>query len=349
MSEVPSLLTHVSDLEDVARPLLRLVQYITGMETNFITSINWDTQRQEVLFALNTGAMQIPEHTDHAWIDSMCRSMLISGNVSSISVGTDVHATRGAVESDVQSFVALPILVADRPIGTVCAASKIEIELDRLQLEALQLVADALQRLISADRARKDAEARAVSAEWKAQITLAEAAREKSAALHAPAPAAIDEATGLPDMHSFTVRWEDELVRSGRRHYSVGLALIEIDGFAESNGHSGRPVPDTMLKAMAAILMGVAHRTEIVARLGPATFALVATHDDMKGLSALAEFVRRTFSNAIADLGLNATVCLGLSSSEVSPRHRLLADAELEISRIRSAGCNLAAEFAVAG
>ncbi len=348
MSEDPSLLTHVSDLDEVARPLLRLVHYVTGMETSFITSINWETQRQEVLFALNTGGMRIPEHTDHAWIDSMCRSMLLSGNDSSVRVGPDVHATIGAVESDMQSFVALPILVADRPIGTVCAASKSKVEIDTLQLEALQLVADALQRLITADRALKDAAARATSAEWKAQIAFAEAARERSAALLAPAAAGIDEATGLPDMHSFTVRWEDELVRSGRRHYSVGLALIEIDGFVEGNGHSGQPVPNAMLKAMAAILMGIAHRTEIVARVGKATFALVSTHDDMKGLKALAEFVRRTFSNAIADLEFEATICLGLSSSEVSPRHRLLADAEEAISRSREAGCNLATEFAVA-
>lgn len=42
-------------LEQVSRPLLRLAQYISGMETSFITGIDWESQTQDVLFSLNTG------------------------------------------------------------------------------------------------------------------------------------------------------------------------------------------------------------------------------------------------------------------------------------------------------
>lgn len=346
MSGVLSLSADASDLEEVTRPLLRLIQYVTAMETSFITSIDWETQRQEVLFALNTGDMQIPEGTDLAWADSMCRSIFLSGNVSTHMVGSDVPATNGAVASDMQSFVAVPILVADRPIGTVCGASSRRVELNELQIEALQFVADALQRLVTVDRARKEAEARATSAESKAEVALAEAARERSAAMHPVPPVGVDQATGLPDRHSFTMRWEDELVRSGRRHYSVGVVLMELDGSAAESVHSGQPVPDAVLKAMAAILMGIAHRAELVARTGEATFAVVVTHDDSKGLMSLAEFVRRAFGNAVAHLGSDARICLGLASSEASPRHRLLADAELALARSRVTGCERATAFA---
>ena len=191
------------------------------METSYITSIDWESQRQEVLFALNSGGMQILEQTDLAWVDSMCRSILLSGNLSTHQVGTEVHATSGAIASNMQSFVAVPMIVADKPIGTVCGASRRRVELDGLQIEALQFVADALQRLLTVDQARKAAEARAISAESNAQAALTEAALERGAALHPVSPAGTDEATGLPDLHSFTMRWEDELARSG-------LSLIHI-------------------------------------------------------------------------------------------------------------------------
>ncbi len=35
-------------LEQAARPLLELMQAITGLETSFITGIDWDAQEQEV-------------------------------------------------------------------------------------------------------------------------------------------------------------------------------------------------------------------------------------------------------------------------------------------------------------
>ena len=71
--------THLAELEQVARPLLQLIQHITGMETSFITAIDWENQQQDVLFSLNTGEMQLAEDSRVDWGDSMCRSMFLAG------------------------------------------------------------------------------------------------------------------------------------------------------------------------------------------------------------------------------------------------------------------------------
>ena len=104
----------------VVRPLLRLIQHLTGMETSFVTTIDWPGQRQEVLFSLNTGDMQVPERSQVDWNESMCRSMFLSGRAHSCAVGVEVPATISALALDMRSFLAVSILVGDSPIGTVC-------------------------------------------------------------------------------------------------------------------------------------------------------------------------------------------------------------------------------------
>lgn len=130
-------------LELVSRPLLRVVQYITGMESSFVTTIDWDAQTQDVLYSLNTGEMQVPEGNRTDWGDSMCRSMFLAGVAHSSDIGTQIPIPAGAAALEMKSFFAVPILVGDNPIGTVCGASRSRIALSDAQMEAMQGVAPA--------------------------------------------------------------------------------------------------------------------------------------------------------------------------------------------------------------
>lgn len=59
--------------DQLARPLLQLVQRLTGLETTFVTEIDWLAQRQAVVLALNTAELDVPTGTTVQWSDAMCR------------------------------------------------------------------------------------------------------------------------------------------------------------------------------------------------------------------------------------------------------------------------------------
>ena len=329
-----------SVLEQVSRPLLRLVQHITGMETSFITAIDWDTQKQTVLFSLNSGQMQVPELSRVDWHQSMCRSMFLSGHSHSSAIGIEVPATIGAIALEMKSFFAVPILVGDSPIGTVCGASRRPIVLADAQVEAMQFIAEALQLLVQTDLAKAQAEARARYAEQAALDARFDADRHEGDSHRMEHLAHTDVLTGLPNRRWFTARWEDELTRSGRRDYPIGLMLIDADRFKTVNDTMGHLMGDAVLRAIGATLLVVAHSPDVVARLGGDEFALSITHTDGLGLLAVAENILQLFAVAAAELGVGTTLSIGVVSSNDCPRHRMFADADQALYRAKAKGRN---------
>ena len=330
--------THLAELEQVARPLLRLIQHITGMETSFITAIDWENQQQDVLFSLNTGAMQLAEDSRIDWADSMCRSMFLAGQTQTSAVGVSVPATTGATTLGMNSFFALPLLAGDCPIGTVCGASRRAVVLDDEQLVSMQLITDALQQLLQSEVIRRQAVVRADLAERDALDAASRAEFHACDARYMEELAYTDELTSLPNRRAFTARWEDALARSARRHYTIGVLLIDVDRFKAVNDTKGHAKGDAVLAAFGASLRAIARSADLAARLGGDEFALAVTHTDDTGLLALAETIRHNFAIAAIGLGVDATLSIGIASSDICSRHQLLATADKALYESKSAG-----------
>ena len=340
-----SIAEAASTLETVSRPLLRLVQHITGMETSFVTTIDWDAQRQDVLFSLNTGALQIPENSTTDWNDSMCRSMFLAGQAASHDLGGDVVATRNALETGMQSFVAVPILAGDNTIGTVCGASRRQIQLRDDQVDALQCIADALQQLLQAEHDKTLALARATMAEHearKARDTAGQQAIDFQRMAHL---AHTDELTGLPNRRAFVVRWEDALARSGRRHFGIGVLLIDADRFKTINDTLGHMVGDEVLGAIGASLRQTAYSEDLIARLGGDEFAMAVSNASRDELITRAQSIRQHFAVSAAKLGVDTTLSIGIAHSDDGPRQQLLGHADQALYRSKAAGGDRATVF----
>lgn len=345
----PSLLQPIdagsSALETVSRPLLRLVQHITGMETSFVTAIDWETQRQDVLFSLNTGAMQIPEKSTTDWSDSMCRSMFLSGQAASHDVGADVPATRNAVEAGMKSFVVVPIMLGETAIGTVCGASRDEVQLRDNQVEALQHIGDALQQLLQVELDKTLALRRAEVAEDAARQARDSASQQAIDYQRMALLAHTDELTGLPNRRAFVARLEDALARSGRRHKAIGVMFIDADRFKAINDTMGHLVGDDVLGAIAASLRQTARTQDLVARLGGDEFAMVVDDANRDELAATAQSIRERFAVAVAPIGVEATISIGIAHSDDTSRHQLLANADLALYRSKAAGGDCATTY----
>lgn len=68
-------------LEQAARPLLLLVQHLTGLDTTFLTRIDWKALTQQVILVEGPLDLPIEEGSVVNWSDSMCR-VLFDANLS---------------------------------------------------------------------------------------------------------------------------------------------------------------------------------------------------------------------------------------------------------------------------
>jgi diguanylate cyclase len=334
-----------SPLEQAARPLLLLAQNISGVESTFVTSINWDALNQTILYSQNQGALDVVEGVVLDWQDSMCRSLRLSGVAQSCAVGIDVAATPWAIANKIRTFFAVPIQVDEVTIGTVCGASQKKFVLDQTQLEGIRLIADALRSQLEAQRDTTSAHARADAAELEA---LEARSATKRQALHSQQMerlAHTDALTGLPNRRAFMMRWEYELARSLHQDYPIGLMLLDADRFKRVNDTEGHAMGDAVLRAIGATLMVVGRSPDVVARLGGDEFALLTTHTDSAHLEELAEQIGAQFQGVAAELGVDTTLSIGMVSSQNCPREHMLADADRALYRSKDAGGNASRMF----
>ena len=127
-----------------------------GNEILFITSIDWQNQRQKIRFSLNQGALDLPKGMSLDWCEPTCRALSLSGLTHSGAIDSMLPLTAGAAKLGIKSLVTVPILQGDIPIGTLCCASVENTELDAKQLECMQLIADAVhQTSIAKESQRK--------------------------------------------------------------------------------------------------------------------------------------------------------------------------------------------------
>lgn len=307
--------------ERLARPLLELIQRITGLETTFVTQIDWAAQVQEVVVALNTSELEVPEGSVVEWSDSMCRLTFLSGREQSFDVGGDFPGSLGAEQLGMRTFAAVPILAGDATLGTVCAASRRAFELDPEMLASMRLVAEAMAFQMAMQLDGREQRQRAEVAE---------------------AMALTDSLTGLANRRAFTARLEEELSRSGRHGSSIAVLVIDVDRFKTVNDTHGHHAGDTVLVGLGDVLRKAARASDMPARLGGDEFAFLLPHSDIAGAEAVADRIANEFRLAVGGLELSCTLSIGISTSETTHRRSLLAAADKALYRSKANGRNRA-------
>jgi diguanylate cyclase len=281
--------------ERLTRPLLELFEHLTGLESTFVTAIDWAAQRQRVLIARNTGELTVAEGSDVAWADTMCRWSFLTGTPHTADVPTDYPGSVGAEELGMQSFLALPIQAGDVVLGTVCGASRDAVELEPGVLSSLELISASLAFQLGALVERDDLRRRAEGAE---------------------ALAMVDPLTGVANLRGFEARFEEELARAGRHGSPVALLALDIDHFKVVNDTHGHLVGDRVLVALGDVLRRTARLEDVPARLGGDELVLLLTPGDAASAEIVARRVAAEFRTACEAMQLPCTVSIGWSSSD---------------------------------
>ena len=70
--------TESSDMEELVRPFLEILEEVTGLESTYLTRIDKDKGRQYIVFSHNTKTHQlnIPEGLSVDWSDTLCKRAL---------------------------------------------------------------------------------------------------------------------------------------------------------------------------------------------------------------------------------------------------------------------------------
>lgn len=85
LARVSQTLAAEQSLETLVRQLLEMLEAVTRMESTYLTRIDTNAQRQQIMFAHNSSEMQIPEGFSVPWDESLCKRALEDQSSSSRS------------------------------------------------------------------------------------------------------------------------------------------------------------------------------------------------------------------------------------------------------------------------
>lgn len=252
--QLAAALLEASDLEGLVRPLLNLLQTITGLESTYFTTIDPTRQIQTVLYAQNTDRLFIPEGAQADWQDTLCKRALEQDR----HVNNDVAQTWGdsaaAQALGIATYASAPIYVAeDELYGTLCAAGGSRVDLSPKALQSLKLFASIIARQIERER-------------------LIALLQQENA--HLSQNSLLDPLTGLLNRRGLEAQLPRLQAQADRQSCCVMVAFIDLDGFKEINDRHGHPAGDAFLRQVGQRLQGGLRSSDVIARYGGDEFVV---------------------------------------------------------------------------
>ncbi len=125
----------------------------------------------------------------------------------------------------------------------------------------------------------------------------------------------VDELTGLYNRRFFFERMEAEVARLDRFGGLLGILILDVDKFKDTNDTYGHLMGDRVLKMLADILRQNRRKNDVVARYGGEEFVMACQIKDREDLRLIGERVRdavETFEFKLSDeLVISKTVSIG--------------------------------------
>ncbi len=251
------------DIEGMTRPVLELLRHLTGMESTYLTMVDWSGDEQHVAFSFNTGELRIPEGLTVPWGDTLCRRSLEEDR----SYTGDVPAVWGdsaaARELGIRTCVSVPVRDHhDDVIGTLCGASSRETPLDEQHLTSMRLFARVLADQLQREHVRRENSARAAQLEEQTRRLSELATRH--------------ELTGLLNRGGVFTWLRSVLPTLRPGVEQLAIAFVDVDDFKSVNDHHGHAAGDDVLRRLAAALTTVGRAGDLHGRIGGDEFVVAA-------------------------------------------------------------------------
>ena len=143
-----------SDLETVARGVLARLAELTGLSSTYLAETRLMVDEQYIVFSCNrSDVFHIPEDVTLPWSEGVCRFVVEGGPNYTTDAQKQFPSSSVARLLEIRTFISYPVFTAEgRFFGTLCGASKEQVE---IQQEILELMRECA-RLIG-QRLKRDA------------------------------------------------------------------------------------------------------------------------------------------------------------------------------------------------
>ncbi|GAC1387843.1 MAG: hypothetical protein NVSMB48_27300 [Marmoricola sp.] len=141
------------DLTALVRAVLDTIVRVTGMESSYLTFIDWEAGTQEIRFLASAGELDVEEGVVVPWQDTLCRRAMVSGIHQTSDVDDTFGAENAGHDLGIVTYVSVPVVTHDRSIyGTLCAASAVSRPVDAAVMDLLRLFAQMLGSQVDNER-----------------------------------------------------------------------------------------------------------------------------------------------------------------------------------------------------
>lgn len=256
LAQLSESVTTAQSVEELTRPLLEMLEAVTGLESTYLTSVDQAQGVQQVLYARNVGDLQIPEGLAVPWNDTLCKRALEEGRTFTDDVPGCWGDSGAARDLGIHTYVSKSVRMSNGALyGTLCAASKHARartpETDRI----LTLFAFLIGQQVEREKLIQE---------------LVHANSQLAAA------ASTDQLTGLPNRRALVDALERLLAQGRRQQRGVHIAFVDLDGFKAINDTHGHDVGDQFLVAIAQRLQSTLRAEDMAARLGGDEFVVIS-------------------------------------------------------------------------
>ncbi|MGE6108425.1 GGDEF domain-containing protein [Aeromonas sobria] len=273
------------DLESLTRPLLEMLESVTGLESTYLTEIDLGQSTQHVRYARNVAGLQIPEGMTVEWSDTLCRRAIDEEIRYTDDVATLWGESLAASELGIRSYLSSPVRTSSGSLyGTLCGASTEQKPAvpGAQQLIAFfaHLIAEQVEReqlLLQLQRANDELSRLALS----------------------------DPLTGLPNRRALILELTRLFSLSERTGHTVLIAFVDLDGFKAINDEYGHEAGDRLLTSLARQLSETLRSGDMLARFGGDEFVAMGmgpfpTSQTLDG--AVEAFRQRLFDHSMLQL-----------------------------------------------
>lgn len=283
LDRLSASVTSARTVEELTRPLLEMLESVTGLESTYLTAIDLEQGVQKILYARNTSDMQIPEGLSVPWEDTLCKRALDSQQPFTDDVGTCWGDSDAARLLGIQTYLSTPVRFADGGLyGTLCGASSAKRPLEPRAQRVMALFATLIAQHLEREQL----------------LTQLFQANERLAGY-----ASTDPLTELSNRRALQQELVRLLAQGARRKMPVLVAYIDLDGFKTINDTHGHAVGDHFLIEMAERLRGTLRAEDMAARVGGDEFIVIGAgpQDDEPLEPARLAFEQRIFQATVGE------------------------------------------------
>lgn len=111
--QISDTLMSAQTVEELTRPLLAMLELVTGLESTYLTRVDEDAGVQTVIYARNTRQMQIPEGIKVPWGDTLCKRALDEGRPFTEDVSACWGDSEAAQALGICTYLSTPLRLED--------------------------------------------------------------------------------------------------------------------------------------------------------------------------------------------------------------------------------------------